>query len=96
MGPRRGPPAFAATARSLSDPSSGRMAGPRLPPSKPRGRPSATEQTERIALEPELKEALLQLAERYDRNEKRLPKKSLKAFDGAVDEYFAALKRRVQ
>ena len=31
-----------------------------------------------------------------DENEKRLPKKSLKAFDGAVDEYLAALKRPVQ
>jgi hypothetical protein len=31
-----------------------------------------------------------------EENEKRLPTKSLKAFDGAVDEYFSALKRRVQ
>jgi hypothetical protein len=31
-----------------------------------------------------------------DENEKRLPKKSLKAFDGALDEYFAALKRPPQ
>jgi len=31
-----------------------------------------------------------------DENEKRLPKKKLKAFDGAVDEYFAALKRPIQ
>lgn len=31
-----------------------------------------------------------------DENEKRLPKESLKAFDGAVDEYFAALKRPPQ
>ena len=30
-----------------------------------------------------------------EENEKRLPTKSLKAFDGAVDEYFSALKRRV-
>ena len=28
-----------------------------------------------------------------DENEKCLPKEKLKAFDGAVDEYFAALKR---
>jgi hypothetical protein len=28
-----------------------------------------------------------------DENEKQLPKEKLKAFDGAVDEYFAALKR---
>jgi hypothetical protein len=28
-----------------------------------------------------------------DENEKRLPKEQLKAFDGAVDEYFDALKR---
>jgi len=31
-----------------------------------------------------------------DENEKRLPKEKLKAFDGAVDEYFAALKRPPQ
>ena len=31
-----------------------------------------------------------------DENEKRLPEKSLKAFDGAVDEYFVALKRPPQ
>jgi hypothetical protein len=31
-----------------------------------------------------------------DENEKRLPKEKLKAFDGAVDEYFAALKRPLQ
>jgi hypothetical protein len=31
-----------------------------------------------------------------DENEKRLPKESLKAFDGAVDEYFAALMRPLQ
>jgi hypothetical protein len=31
-----------------------------------------------------------------DENEKRLPKESLKAFDGAVDEYFAALRRPPQ
>jgi transcriptional/translational regulatory protein YebC/TACO1 len=31
-----------------------------------------------------------------DENEKRLPKASLKAFDGAVDEYFAALNRQPQ
>jgi hypothetical protein len=31
-----------------------------------------------------------------EENEKRLPKKSLKAFDGAVDEYLTALKRPVQ
>jgi len=29
-------------------------------------------------------------------NEKRLPEKYLKAFDGAVDEYFAAMKRPPQ
>jgi hypothetical protein len=28
-----------------------------------------------------------------EENEKRLPKEKLKAFDGAVDEYFDALKR---
>jgi len=31
-----------------------------------------------------------------DENENRLPKEKLKAFDGAVDEYFAALKRPAQ
>ena len=31
-----------------------------------------------------------------DENEKRLPTASLKAFDGAVDEYLAALNRRPQ
>jgi len=31
-----------------------------------------------------------------DENVKRLPKASLKAFDGAVDEYFAALERPPQ
>ena len=31
-----------------------------------------------------------------DENEQRLPKEKLRAFDGAVDEYFAALKRRQQ
>ena len=31
-----------------------------------------------------------------DENEKRLPAKSLKAFDAAVDEYFAAMKRPSQ
>jgi hypothetical protein len=31
-----------------------------------------------------------------DENEKRLPKESLKAFDGGVDEYFAALRRPPQ
>ena len=31
-----------------------------------------------------------------DENEKRLPKEKLKAFDKAVDEYFAALERPVQ
>ena len=31
-----------------------------------------------------------------DENENRLPTKSLKAFDGAVDEYLAALKRPAQ
>jgi hypothetical protein len=31
-----------------------------------------------------------------DENEKRLPKESLRAFDGAVDEYFAALRRPPQ
>ncbi len=31
-----------------------------------------------------------------DENEKRLPKDSLKAFDGALDEYLAALRRRPQ
>ena len=31
-----------------------------------------------------------------DNNEKRLPKAALKAFDGAVDEYFAALHRPPQ
>jgi hypothetical protein len=31
-----------------------------------------------------------------DENEKRLPKASLKAFDGAVDEYFDALNRQPQ
>jgi hypothetical protein len=31
-----------------------------------------------------------------DENETRLPKGSLKAFDGAVDEYFAALRRPPQ
>ena len=31
-----------------------------------------------------------------DNNEKRLPKAALKAFDGAVDEYFAALDRQPQ
>jgi hypothetical protein len=31
-----------------------------------------------------------------DENEKRLPKEKLKAFDGAVDEYLAALKRPAQ
>ena len=29
-------------------------------------------------------------------NERQLPKESLKAFEGAVDEYFAALKRPPQ
>ena len=31
-----------------------------------------------------------------DENEKQLPKESLKAFDGAVDEYFAAVEGPVQ
>jgi len=31
-----------------------------------------------------------------EENEKRLPKESRKAFEGAVDEYFAALKRPPQ
>jgi hypothetical protein len=31
-----------------------------------------------------------------DENEKRLPKEKLKAFDGAVDEYLAALERAPQ
>ena len=31
-----------------------------------------------------------------DENEKRLPTESLKAFDGAVDEYFTALNRPPQ
>jgi hypothetical protein len=31
-----------------------------------------------------------------EENEKRWSKQSLKAFDGAVDEYFAALKRPLQ
>jgi transcriptional/translational regulatory protein YebC/TACO1 len=31
-----------------------------------------------------------------DENEKRLPKESLKVFDGAVEEYFAALRRPPQ
>ena len=31
-----------------------------------------------------------------EENEQRLPKSSLQAFDGAVDEYFAALKRPPQ
>jgi hypothetical protein len=31
-----------------------------------------------------------------DENEKRLPKEKLKAFDGAVDEYLAAIKRPPQ
>ena len=31
-----------------------------------------------------------------DENEKRLPKEKLKAFDGAVDEYLAAIKRQPQ
>jgi hypothetical protein len=31
-----------------------------------------------------------------DENEKRLPKEKLKAFDGAVDEYLAAIKRPAQ
>jgi hypothetical protein len=31
-----------------------------------------------------------------DENVKRLPKEKLKAFDGAVDEYFAALKAPIQ
>ena len=31
-----------------------------------------------------------------EENEGKLPKQSLKAFDGAVDEYFAALKRPSQ
>jgi hypothetical protein len=31
-----------------------------------------------------------------DENERRLPKSSLRAFDGAVDEYFAALSRSLQ
>ena len=31
-----------------------------------------------------------------DENEKRLPKEKLKAFDGAVDEYLAAVKRPPQ
>jgi hypothetical protein len=31
-----------------------------------------------------------------EENERRLPKESLKAFEGAVDEFFAALKRPQQ
>ena len=31
-----------------------------------------------------------------EENKKRLPKEKLRAFDGAVDEYFAALDRRRQ
>src|SRR5258708_35360049 len=59
--------ALASTNVALSDALVGCAEGPKPRPSKKRVRLSATEQIERAALEGEQKEALLQLAARYDR-----------------------------
>jgi hypothetical protein len=58
--------ALARTVGSSNDPSAERPPNPKIRPSGKGARPSATAQIERAALEGEQKDALLQLAVRYD------------------------------